>query len=489
VNGNRDLRAAGHAFISAAFAVFTDQHVIPTPIYHPYVAVGRDYFGGSIMGLDEYQTLETVLNDTYSGRFADPLKRGHPEFASTYMFSFLEACVTRCALDHDFSVNNDSIDDSIDELIAVLETTTYEAVCTRHVSHMTTLSGAEAQIGNVTVVPEPNGRGGLVDRIQQEIRGAARAWNRDVPRSYDPPHSLLIARESSEDPDLYEVGDRLSKRIERFLLVTRLLTAGTVHSEYEVRGTTTLVGRANPQILTFREGWPLSMIRRTVRLTGDEGEAFRALDDLIQAADVKREGMVATSFDVAMAKFNRSHASGSAYEHLVDLATALEAALLGGDRETEGLTLRLRNRVAALLATDEDPAGALFDDVGQLYRLRSSLVHGGQVKETDMKRIFARISTISADDAEDRFGVALAYAVDRMRDLVRRAILARLCLAAEPEPVWPFHGHTPVDAFLADDAVRVAWRSRWREGMSAVGAESAADKPRSAVDFVSRDDL
>lgn len=104
------------------------------------------------------------------------------------------------------------------------------------------------------------------------------------------------------------------------------------------------------------------------------------------------------------------------------------------------------------------------------------------------RKIFARISTIPPDDAEHRYGIALGYAVDRMRDLVRRAILARLCLAAEPDPVWPLYGDTPVDAFLADDAMRVAWRSRWRDRLAALGVETAADRPRSAVDFVSRED-
>ena len=43
-----------------------------------------------------------------------------------------------------------------------------------------------------------------------------------------------------------------------------------------------------------------------------------------------------------------------------------------------------------------------------------------------------------------------------MRDLVRRAILARLCLAAKPDPLWPFAGDATVDAILADDAQRAA---------------------------------
>jgi hypothetical protein len=484
----RALRLASRAFIAAGFDVLTRQHVIPTSPFDPYVAVGRDYFGDWIMALTEYRALEAQLNDAYPERFAEPLKRRHAEFASMYMFSLLEACIARCARDHSFDADSQAVDDSIDELLMVLGKSAYEVVCCRHVSHLTTASGTEVQIADVSVVPEPEQVGSVIERIQREIRGAARAWNRDDPRPYAPPHSLLIAREVTHDPEPYEIGNRLSGRLERFLLLARLLTAGTVQSTYEVSGTTTLVTRMHPLMRSFRAGWLDTLVRRTVRLTGDEGVAFAALGDLIDAADVRREGMVATSFDVALSKFNHSHSSNSAYEHLVDLATALEAALIGAEKETEGLTLRLRSRVAALLVTDDDPAMALFDDVGQLYGLRSKLVHGGQIKQKELRRIIQRISTVPADTATHHFGVAVGYAVDRMRDLVRRAILARLCLASRPDPVWPFEGDTAVDAILADDLQRAAGRQRWHERLAALGVEYAAGPPRSAVDFLSQDD-
>jgi len=44
----RRYRHRGYAFIAAAFDVLTDEHVIPTPIFNPLVAVGRDHFGDSI---------------------------------------------------------------------------------------------------------------------------------------------------------------------------------------------------------------------------------------------------------------------------------------------------------------------------------------------------------------------------------------------------------------------------------------------------------
>ena len=50
--------------------------------------------------------------------------------------------------------------------------------------------------------------------------------------------------------------------------------------------------------------------------------------------------MIATSFDIALSKFHRSHSSDSPYEHLVDLATALKAILAGGEGDNEALTFR-----------------------------------------------------------------------------------------------------------------------------------------------------
>jgi hypothetical protein len=58
---------------------------------------------------------------------------------------------------------------------------------------------------------------------------------------------------------------------------------------------------------------------------------------------------------------------------LGDLAT-LVAILAGGETETERLTLRLRSRVAALLATDPDPAKEIFGDVALRSRNRASLL-------------------------------------------------------------------------------------------------------------------
>ena len=179
----------------------------------------------------------------------------HAEFASSYIFSFLEACIGRCAREDSYEPDSLAVNESIDELLAVLGTTTNEIVCCRFVSHLTITSGDEEQIGDVTVVPEPEQWGELVRPIEREIAGAARVWNRDDPRPYAPPHALLIIRQISDDPEPYGAARRLSARLERFLLLARLLTVGTVQSVYEVSGATTLVARMHPVMNAFRSGW------------------------------------------------------------------------------------------------------------------------------------------------------------------------------------------------------------------------------------------
>jgi hypothetical protein len=170
-----DLRTVSRSFIAEAFDALRAENVIPTAVFHPYIALGRDYFGDSIRALSAYPTLEAQLDEAYPERFADPLKRHHSEFASTYMFSLIEACVVRCAQAGSFDSESTAVDESIDEMLRVLGMTSYEMVCIRHVSHLTTTSGGELHIGDVTVVPEPEEWGGLLDRVQHEIGGAAQA--------------------------------------------------------------------------------------------------------------------------------------------------------------------------------------------------------------------------------------------------------------------------------------------------------------------------
>jgi hypothetical protein len=103
-----DFHGTCTAFIGAAFNVLRQEHVIPTPVFHPYITVGRDYFGDSIRNLPEFSELEAMLEREHPRLMAEPLKREYSEFAGQYIFMFLEACVTRCAMAGDFDPGSES---------------------------------------------------------------------------------------------------------------------------------------------------------------------------------------------------------------------------------------------------------------------------------------------------------------------------------------------------------------------------------------------
>ena len=73
-----ELKEAAHAFIADAFEVLTEEHVLPTPRYHPYIRVGRDYEGPSLMFLPAYERLEELLDAAYPERFSEPLSPDPP---------------------------------------------------------------------------------------------------------------------------------------------------------------------------------------------------------------------------------------------------------------------------------------------------------------------------------------------------------------------------------------------------------------------------
>jgi hypothetical protein len=250
--------------------------------------------------------------------------------------------------------------------------------------------------------------------------------------------------------------------------------------------TSTLISRVRPLYKPYGSSSIIGpLIRRTTTLSEAEALAFDNLDKMLAAADVKREGMTTTPIDLAVDRFLRTYRSTNPFDCIVDLATALEATLTGNDAETEAISLRLRSRAAALLSFDTDTSSAIFDDIGILYGLRSTLIHGGKLRESKFRKDVSKISTVPATSP---FGTATAFAVDRMRDLVRRAFLARLCLASGNSPLWPFDESVRVDSTLADIEGRTAWRNQWRDKMAELGATDAANPARPGVDFISPDD-
>lgn len=481
VSATDKFRVAARSFVGAAFHALADRKVLPTSIYRPFLRVGHDYEGTDLMGLPEFTELEAAFCHLYPERFVlRTTPRGRPghEFANGHVFRFLEAAIARCAASlMDFEADGEPVSETIEDLLAYLEADTEQLYCCRAVSHLTTVTGEPVSIGAITVVPE-SGPGDLLDRTRALI---PRAFDESPPHFFfDPPHSLIFATATSTRLDATAAGYQVAHEVDRFLQIARLLLAGTHQSCWQVTGPASTVSAVAPRHRTFGKDSMSALMQRVVRLDANHAAAFAAFGDFLDAATVQREGKVATSFDVALYRFNRAHESHDAFEAVVDLATALEAVLTGDGKETDAISLRLRSRASALLATETDSGRSIFDDIGRLYSLRSKLVHGGSISEAELEKIISRLSTAPSGMPPR---VSLTFAVDRLRDLVRRAFLARLCLAAEPGALWPFgKNEVPVDAVMADDRDRNRWRQHWRHVLADLGVSDAAEAAAPGVD-------
>ena len=483
------LDDTARAFLASALEVLRGENVLPTPWFHPFVQVGRDYFGDSLMGLTESAAFESAIAERHP-RFGDDVPLGERDYANGYVFSFLEAFIAEVALNgEDLSPDAPSFDRCLDSLVSVIEADSWEVACCREVSNLTTASGEPLDLAGVTVVPlaaPPADHSREAHRaIEAVIPHARSSFARTPPKAWDPPQSIVIARDHGSKP--FDVANALSSRNERFLFVARLLYAGTCDSLYEVQGETSLVRRFTPTLMHFRGDTgvlsAVKLLRRTTRLQPQDVERFAGLAATITAAEGEPRAFLLSSFGMAKHKFQMSYHAHGWFEQLVDLSTALEAALSGTDKTD--VLLRLRTRASALLATDKDPAGAIFKDIGHLYELRSRLIHGSGFSEKALNKDAKSITTVPDDSMP---GDAVAHAVDRLRDLVRRAMLARICLAGCDPPLWNLGEDRSVDAQLADASTRAKWCAAWREVLESFDAHRSVDSPPLAVDFISEAD-
>lgn len=471
-----EITRASRTLARVAFERLAAKRVIPTSRYHPWIRVGRDYEGADFMHAPEFTQLEDLLNRAYPERFDDPLKRRHAEFSNSYIFHFIEAAVRRCADDGDYGEESLGVNSSIEEMISILDAAHQGLAVVRAMSHIATAKGQAVTVDGIEVVPEPSRKAFdfLVDQCRQRIPGAGSGFNRERPHVFAHPHAVIaLTEDTTDNRDPFGVLDQASQRLDRFVCLLRLLTGTTARPQFEVRGSSKLAGPIHSQVRTFGScGIALSpFVRRTATLDASFEAPIRALGGLLDGAHVTREHMVATSLDVAIERYTHSYRTDG-LDTIVDLATALEAILIDEADGTEGITARLRNRAAALLATAADPPANVFNDVNAFYSLRSTLVHGGNLRERTLRSRILGITTVTATDM---FGVAAAEAVDRMRDIVRRAILARLCLAGGDEPLWPFNPAKGMEVVFADDQARERMRRSWTDTLSAIGATRAAE--------------
>ena len=477
------IRLLAGTFLLEAWELLRSEHVVPASRFRPYLRVGSDYEGQPLMGLASFTALETALFEHFPNRFEEPLKAQKPEFPNHYIFRLLEAYIAHSAKVGNEAEGAATASIVVDEFLSALSATEYSLVSARLVSHVTTATMEPIEIDGLVVRPlrQPSYEDRPIAAISKLIPDAGRAFRDGPPFAHDPPTSLVIVQEASGEVS-ESVATRLARRIERFLLLTRLIHGATVQSHWQITGPTTLISEASIDGVGFvKSGIAFQFVQRIATVSSDYSVGYASLDNLLDNAEIAREKMFTTSFDMALNRFTRTYTSGDLLDAFVDLATTMEAIFVSGGSGNEDVGLRLRTRAAALLATRDDSGRKIFDDIRRLYNIRSKLVHGGSLAMKDLDK---DLRTLVPNYSGVASTIALSFAVDRFRDLARRAILARLALASGASPLWPWVGDIQVDAELADDQARHHWHESWTTQLSSIGLSRSIGKAEPAVDVL-----
>lgn len=160
----------------------------------------------------------------------------------------------------------------------------------------------------------------------------------------------------------------------------------------------------------------------------------------------------------AMGRFSSSYEHRGWLDNIVDLTIALEALFKPSDSNQE-LSYRLRTRAAWLLGTTEAESAWIYEQIGVMYKIRSSAVHGNAPKERDIGNWLAKLSGLSYDWRAESYYKLVDPATEVARCIVRKAIRActKLSKAGAGRCKWPF----PKDFDKA--IVQVGERRAWQD--------------------------
>jgi Apea-like HEPN len=468
------VRADAVAMITEAFASLRELHVLPCSVYHPYVRVGRDYEGAAVMRGEAFTKFDETLKRLYPDWFQSTRPDFPRSFPNQFAFSLIQASIARLGRSgEDYQASSETVEALIVQLIDYLDAGTASVSCARMVCHLMTEDRKELLVGDVTVLAQSLWN--EVGQIAEVIPTAPSAFNRERPQFFARPEALVVA--SASGPDPFALISSAQLPINRFLLAIRLLYGVTATGIYQVTGEDSAICRYDAHLdLMDYDSHPFAL--RPAVLSSADVAPIAALLEVYDRTEHRTEKEVVHPLEMAVLKFSGTFSANGWFENIVDLTTALEASLSGTDRSD--IALRVSSRAAALLSTDRDGPSTIFADLKKLYDLRSQLVHGATVLTKDVDNKATSLS-VARVNASRRMRVDLM--VDRLRDLVRRSILARLVL--NDQGTWPLRGEQPlVDQLFADPAIAQEWRESWHEAMTAMGAGSSIHPPTPLADAI-----
>ncbi len=393
-----------------------------------------------------------------------------------YGHALVEAAVASATIaDEPYDVSSPSVRRVVDEFIEKIQA----APATTHLQVVTDVDVVGDQDGQ----NEPSSLGGTLrvadvdiirvganpeTYIEKELRSAGYEVQRGDVVSWPGPTSLLVAR-VSEAVSFDARSQKAHRRLRNVMTALRLSTGVSVYPLVTIEGEPGNVRSSHAHIQPHVPRW-MRRAHRPVAL--GEGDVIglevlcRRVDEWLGGDDLKTNPLL-----LAIGRLNRSMdgPSTTAADIVIDLSIGLEATLSGTD--TSDVSLRLRVRAADMLATADDPGNIIYDDVKALYGLRSGIIHGSVLKPRALTRAIGRVS--SAARAPNP-GEQVELALDRWRDLLRRAILARAALAAESSP-WPLKDSVDVDRVLRTETERAAWLDHIHSYWADAGLASVLD--------------
>ena len=333
--------------------------------------------------------------------------------------------------------------------------------------------GTTLQVAGVDIIRV----GGRAEHyIEQELRSAG--YEVELAHAFgDPgPMSLLVARVA----EAAGFGARLRRarlRLRNAITAVRLATGASMSPLVTIDGEPGNVRSMHPDIQPHLRR-SIRLAHRPVALGTSDVAGLEVLcgrvDEWLGGGDLDTNPLL-----LAIGRLNRSLDGPATIvaDIVIDLSVGLEAALSGTD--TSDVGLRLRVRAADLLATPDDPGDIIYEDVKLLYEFRSAIIHGKILKPGALTKSISRVSSATRSSYT---GEQIALALDRWRDLLRRSILVRGALAADPS-LWPLKSSIDVDRVLRTESKRAAWlahiRSYWADvGLASALAPAALAAPR-----------
>ncbi|MEH3092329.1 MAG: HEPN domain-containing protein [Agrobacterium cavarae] len=176
-------------------------------------------------------------------------------------------------------------------------------------------------------------------------------------------------------PDIKKYEDNYQGFIEASLAVSAVAgcaaVVGAVWSEYEY------VDYEDAEL--GRSHIPASYEGRSPRFQDVTLTALH-LEDINRFLELA--GRVKKSCLTASARLNSARRRVTAGDSAIDLATALEALLATSDERSE-ITYRLKLRAAIMLGDSLEERENIFRRIGELYKLRSNVVHGSLSTHSD----------------------------------------------------------------------------------------------------------